>query len=214
MVRRALATFTLLVFAMSIAALADEGPSYHGPLSTKEQAFVASIQSDLMARFPTAADAVKAGYVRYTGEDNTGAISYANRQWQSSDPRHPSQLWYDKTGHLLGADFSSLVTGSNRPSIFGVNPGRLYEFNDHVHYVLRDDARKVSYDLYLYPDVFAAKGADPKHPKATDLVKLGKASSAAEVVTVFDMPSIWDLIVWVKPNPNGAFAEKNPNVVP
>jgi hypothetical protein len=28
------------------------------------------------------------------------------------------------------------------------------------------------------------------------------------------MPSIWDLIVWVKPNPSGAFAEKNPLVKP
>jgi hypothetical protein len=214
MVRRALATFTLLFFAMSAAALADQGPSYHGPLSATEQSFVTSIQADLMARFPTAADAVKAGYVRYTGEDNTGAISYANRQWQSSDARHPSQLWYDKTGHLLGADYSSLVTGSERPSIFGVNPGRLYEFNDHVHYVLRDSAGNVSYDLYLYPDAYAANGGDPKHPKAADLVKLGKAKGVGDVVTVFDMPSIWDLIVWVKPNPSGAFADKNPNVVP
>jgi hypothetical protein len=27
-------------------------------------------------------------------------------------------------------------------------------------------------------------------------------------------PSIWDLIVWVNPNPNGAFADKNPLVKP
>jgi hypothetical protein len=39
-----------------------------------------------------------------------------------------------------------------------------------------------------------------------------KADSESDVVTVFDMPRIWDLIVWVKPNPNGAFAEKNPLV--
>ena len=51
-----------------------------------ETAFVTSIQKDLMARFPTAADAEKAGYFRYTNEDDTGAISYANLQWQSARP--------------------------------------------------------------------------------------------------------------------------------
>jgi len=212
MVRRALVSLAMLFFTAAAVAIADEGPTYNGPLSAAETAFVAAIQTDLMARFPTAADAVKAGYVRYTGVDNTGAISYANRKWQSADPRHPSQLWYDKNGRLLGADFSALVTGSERPALFGVNPGRLYEFDEHIHYVLKDSAGNVSYDQYLYPKAFAAKGADPKHPTAADLVKLGKANSTAEVVTVFDFPSIWDLIVWVKPNPNGAFAVKNPDV--
>lgn len=214
MVRRALATLALFCLAQWVVARADQGPSYHGPLSAAEEAFVASIQADLTARFPTAADAVKAGYVRYTGEDDTGAISYANRQWTSSDPRHPSQLWYDKNGQLLGADFSRPVTGSERPTIFGVNPGRLYEFDEHIHYVLREGAGTVQYDLYMYPKAFAAKGADPEHPTAADLVKLGKAGNVSEVVTVFNFPSIWDLIVWVKPNPNGAFADKNPDVTP
>lgn len=45
-------------------------------------------------------------------------------------------------------------------------------------------------------------------------MKAGKAKDAADVVTLFEFPSIWDLIVWVKPNPNGAFAEKNPLVHP
>jgi hypothetical protein len=214
MVRRALACFFTLALATAAAAFADQGPTYHGPLSPAETAFVAQIQSDLMKRFPTAADAVKAGYVRYTSEDNTGAISYANRQWVSADPQHPSQLWYDKHGNLLGADFSTLVTGTDRPTLFGVNPGRLYEFDDHIHYVLKDSAGDISYDQYMYPKDFAAKGADPKNPTAADLVALGKANSPAEVVTVFDFPSIWDLIVWVKPNPSGAFAEKNPDVTP
>jgi hypothetical protein len=34
------------------------------------------------------------------------------------------------------------------------------------------------------------------------------------VKRVFLFPSLWDLIVWVKPNPLGAFADKNPNVIP
>ena len=73
-----------------------------------EVAFVQQIQKDLTARFPTPADAVNAGYFRYGNEDEDGAISYANLQWQSGDPQHPSQLWYDVKGNLLGADFSVL----------------------------------------------------------------------------------------------------------
>ena len=203
----------LALFCTSIAA-ADEAPTYKGPLSPTESAFVASIQKDLMQRFPTAADAEKAGYVRYTNEDDTGAISYANLQWQSSDPKHPSQLWYDKTGKLLGADYSMLAVNTTRPTIFGVNPGRLYLFDDHVHYVLQDSSGQRAYDKYIMADKFRAEGGDPSHPTKADIVKMGKAKNAGEVVTVFEMPQIWDMIVWVRPNPSGAFAEKNPDVKP
>src|SRR5579863_5234880 len=116
-----------LLAAILLAApvLADEEPTYRGPMSASEQAFASAIATDLMTRFPTAADAERAGYVRYTSEDDTGAISYANLQWQSNDIRHPSQLWYDKNGRLLGADFSVLVsTSARRPQLWGVNPGR------------------------------------------------------------------------------------------
>ena len=120
----------LLALTAPSAALADQEPTYFGPLSASEQSFAAAIARDLTARYPTAADAEKAGYVRYTGEDETGAISYANLQWQSADIRHPSQLWYDKNGKLLGADYSVLVaTSSSRPQLWGINPGRWVEFD-------------------------------------------------------------------------------------
>ncbi len=87
-----------------------------------EIAFVTGIQKDLMARFPTAADAIKAGYFRFGNEDSDGAISYANLQWTSADPQHPSQLWYDVKGNLLGADFSVLQSNSMEPpNLWGVN---------------------------------------------------------------------------------------------
>lgn len=197
---------------LTVNALADQAPSYNGPLSASEKQFVASIQADLMKRFPTAADAEKAGYVRYTNADNTGAISYANMQWQSADIRHPSQLWYDKNGKLLGADFSVPTDSATRPALFGVNPGRWYEFDDHVHWVGRDASGNPTYDNYVMANKFKAAGGDPAHPTAADLVHMRKVASASDVVTVFDMPRIWDLIVWVTPNPNGAFAEKNPLV--
>ena len=213
MIARASAAFLILAFLLPSLALSDENPTYNGALSASEQTFVQSIQADLMKRFPTAADAQKAGYVRYTDEDEDGAISYANFHWTSGDIRNPSQLWYDKTGKLLGADFSVPNTDGKRPQLFGVNPGRWYEFDDHVHYVLRDPTSgKMTYSKYIMAKPYKEAGGNPAHPTAAELVKMGKVEDAAQVATVFDMPSIWDLIVWVKPNPNGAFAEKNPNV--
>ncbi|HLI94709.1 MAG TPA: hypothetical protein VKT72_01345 [Candidatus Baltobacteraceae bacterium] len=202
------------VIAAAAVALADQGPTYTGPMSASEKQFVAGIQADLMKRFPTAADAVRAGYVRYTNEDATGAISYANMQWQSADVLHPSQLWYDKNGQLLGADFSVQTDSNTRPAKFGVNPGRWVEFDDHVHWVGHDANGQATYDNYVMADKFKAAGGDPAHPTAADLVRMHKVDKTSDVATVFDMPRIWDLIVWVRPNPSGAFAEKNPLVKP
>ena len=215
MFKRSFSVVFVLALLLIASARADEDPTYFGKVSAPEAAFVAAIQADLMKRFPTAADAEKAGYIRYTGEDETGAISYANLHWQTPDIKHPSQLWYDKNGNLLGADFSVLKTNEQRPNLYGVNPGRWVSFDDHVHYVLKDSATgDLQYDKYVMAPAFAKAGGDPSHPTAAMLVKMGKAKSTADVVTVFDMPTIWDLIVWVKPNPKGAFAEKNPNVTP
>ena len=202
------------VIMLSSLARADENPTYSGPENASEIAFVHSIQADLMKRFPTAADAEKAGYVRYTDVDNTGAISYANLHWVSADSKHPSQLWYDTSGNLLGADFSVLATSTTRPQLWGINPGRWAEFDGHIHWVTKDPSSgKLTYDLWLPNDKFVAAGGDVKDPSADTLVKLGKVKAASDVQTIFEFPGIWDLIVWVKPNPNGAFAEKNPNVV-
>ena len=175
-----------------------------------------SIQADLNKRFPTAADAEKAGYIRYTNEDDTGAISYANRHWSSNDSRHPSQLWYDANGKLIGADFSVLKgEAGGRPKLWGINPGRWSEFDGHMHWVTKDPKTGVmGYDLWMPVEKFVAAGGDPKSPSATTLVKMGKVKSADEVESVFEFPSVYDLIVWVAPNPNGAFADKNPLVHP
>jgi hypothetical protein len=179
-----------------------------------EVAFVKSIQQDLMARFPTAADAVKAGYFRYTNEDEDGAISYANLHWQSGNPQQPSQLWYDVNGNLLGADFSVLQsTQPAPPSIWGVNYRRWISFREHVHYVLVGPNGTEIYGA-TSAKKFAAAGGSVDNPQAATIVAMGKAKSVADVKRVFLFPSIWDLIVWVKPNPNGAFADKNPLVTP
>ena len=61
---------------------------------------------------------------------------------------------------------------------------------------------------------YAAAGLDPQHPTAAGLVKVGAVDSPERVATVFLFPHIWDVTIWVLPNPDGPFADKNPNVKP
>jgi hypothetical protein len=211
----------VVFFAVASAGgvLANENPGFReptftGPLSASEKAFVAEAQAALASRFASASDAEKAGFVRYTSEDESGAISYANRQWQSSDANHPSQLWYDKHGQLLGADFSRLKSADTPPNLWGINPGRWFEFDRHMHFVTRKPDGTIVYDQYVADDDWLAAGGSLQDPSPATLVKLGKVTSASEVVTLFNFPAVWDLIIWIKPNPDGAFAYKNPLVTP
>jgi hypothetical protein len=209
-VRRQLtALFALLVFSSSIGLAADTiSPQPQGA----EVGFVSGVQKDLNARFATIAQAQAAGYFRYTGEDKTGSISYANLQWASNDPQHPSQLWYSVDGKLLGADFSQPYVAGSPPNLWGVNPARWTRFGAHVHWVLDVDGK----ETYGATSVakFKAAGGDPDNPQAATVVALGKAKDVSQVKHVFLFNSIWDLQVWAMPNPNGAFAEMNPLVHP
>lgn len=183
-----------------------------GKPTAAEAPFVAAAVKDLTARFPTPAAAERAGYLRYTDEDDTGAISYANRQWSSADVAHPSQLWYDANGRLLGADYSE-PQASGTPAMFGLGADRWQKFGLHVHYGLAGPGNTTTFGA-TGPKKLAAIGADPEKPVAADLVKLGLAKSNSDVRFVFTFPAIYDVGVWVLPNPAGAFAEKNPNVKP
>ena len=85
--------FTVLLASLTVSSCVGLAADTLSPQPQgAEVAFVSGIQSDLSSRFATIAQAQAAGYFRYTGEDKTGSISYANRQWTSSDPQHPSQL--------------------------------------------------------------------------------------------------------------------------
>ncbi len=179
-----------------------------------EVAFVRAIQQDLTERFPTPAAAEKAGYFRYTNEDEDGAISYANLHWESATPKDPSQLWYDVHGNLLGADFSVLQAKSPAPpKMWGVDARRWVSFREHVHYVLVGPNGKDVYGA-TGAEKFANAGGNVEDPKPETLVKMGIVKDGSLVKRVFLFPSVWDLIVWVKTNPNGAFADKNPLVTP
>lgn len=184
-------------------------------LTVAEQRFVRDATATLGQRYPTPADAEKAGYVRYTNEDDTGAISYAGKNWDSISEAQPSQLWYDAHGRLLGADYSVLVAKhATAPSLFGITPARFFEANAHIHYVLKSADGRYTYSRAVGAKKYAAAGLDPMHPTAAGLVKVGAVTSPDDVATVFLFPHIWDVTVWVLPNPAGPFADKNPNVKP
>ena len=198
--------------AIGASAATPAAPKLSPQPQASEKAFVSAMQADLMKRFPTAAAAEAAGYFRYTNEDNTGAISYANLQW-TSDATHPSQLWYDVNGNLLGADFSQ-PDAPTAPKLWGILPARWDHFgHPHVHVVYTDNGATVYGHATSYKK-FIAAGGNPTTPTGDTFVKLGMVKDASQVTHAFVFPAMWDLIVWVKPNPNGAFAEKNPNVTP
>jgi hypothetical protein len=223
----------LLAMAMAMATSAavhatatpTPAPTAAPPETAGEVRFVASVTADLQERFATTAEAAAAGYFQYTPEDQTGAISWVNtRSWQS-DKSHPSQLWYDVKGRLIGADFSVLQSGSAaRPDIWGISSARWIDFSPaHVHFAIRTPSG-LQYGG-VGPKTFAKVGGSVAHPTAADIVALGKlkrwkvlgipaAASTADVAFVFPFPAVWDLQVWLIPNPLGAFAEYNPNVKP
>lgn len=191
-------------FAIAAPVYADEQPSCDGPLTSGESAFVDGVTRDLTARFPHASDAIAAGYVRYTKPDDTGAISYADSKW-NADPTHPSQLWYDQDGNLMGADFSvPRLNNEPRPNLWGINPCRWFEFNGHVHYVVKyPNSGQMLYDQWVWNTDWTKNGGSLTDPNADTLVKIGRVPSTNYVPTIFEMPTQWDLIVWVKPhNPN------------
>jgi hypothetical protein len=208
------ALFAIIAAMFTAAAVADENPTYTGPESASEKRFVATVQHDLSTRFATAAQAQHAGYVRYTNVDESGAISYANCRWTSNDLLHPSQLWYDRNGKLLGADYSiELPRSQARPNLWGVNPGRWAKLDGHEHWVTKNlSTGALSYEHYVHDEQFAAAGGDPNHPSARTLVAMHRVDKASDVVHLFHFPALWDLTVWVKPNPSGAFADINPTV--
>jgi hypothetical protein len=201
------AVLMLMIGLLCAPARADENQTYAGPLSAAETQFVQSVQRDLLARFPHASDAEKAGYIRYTAADDSGAISYANPQHWASDPTHPSQLWYDASGNLLGADFSvPRPDQQGRPHLWDIDPGRWYELNGHVHYVVKDPATgALTYDKWVWNADFVNAGGSLSQPSADTLVKLGKVQNAGVVSTIFEFPTLWDLIVWLKPHAQGQF---------
>ncbi|MGB8909083.1 MAG: hypothetical protein WCC84_10075 [Candidatus Cybelea sp.] len=224
--KRAIIAFCMvLATAGATAPTPSPAPTPAPPQSAAETQFVSTVTADLQKRFATTSAAKAAGYFQYTVEDQTGAISWVNTNNWQSDMNRPSQLWYDVNGRLIGADFSVLQSNSvARPNIWGVSPARWLDFSPaHVHFAVNTPS---GLQFGGIGDKTMTKvGGSVNNPTAADIVQVGKLprwkvlgipapQSASDVAFVFTFPAIWDLQVWLVPNPLGAFAEHNPSVVP
>jgi hypothetical protein len=194
--------------------------------SATEQPFIVKLQQDIPARFATVAAATRAGYFQYTGEDSTGAISYVNlKVWNSVDLDVPNQLWYDVKGRLLGVDYTVLEAQSPKPppTLFGyaIDPARWIHRGPHMHWGFTMPDGSLKLGAMPVPKFVDAGGTPSETEPAIQsnksaLVKAGLPGLATpdQVTFVFLHPAMWDLVVWVLPNPDGAFADANPNVTP
>jgi hypothetical protein len=208
-----LVAFALVCASLGTASVAATPTPSPAPMSATERQFVARVTADLQKRFGSQRGATAAGYYRYTDEDDTGAISWVNTKYWKSDPQHPSQLWYDTKGHLIGVDLSVPKSDSaTAPNLWGISPSRWITFRTHDHFGVKN-ASGLTYGG-VGPLKIHKVGGNPDRPTAGDVVKLGRAKSASDVAFVFVFPAIWDLQFWLVPNPNGPFAEQNPNVIP
>ncbi|HEY6324967.1 MAG TPA: hypothetical protein VIW73_00445 [Candidatus Cybelea sp.] len=221
----ALLTIAAMPLAGSAAPTPTPAPTAAPAETASEVRFVAQVAADLQARFSTTSMASAAGYFRYTPEDQTGAISWVNTKNWKSDPTHPSQLWYDVNGRLLGADFSVLQSDSpNRPAVWGVSAARWIDFSPgHVHFAIKT-ASGLQYGG-VGTKTMTKVGGSVGNPTAADIFKISKLkrwkvlaipapASVNDIAFVFPFPAVWDLQVWLIPNPLGAFAEYNPDVKP
>jgi hypothetical protein len=212
--------------AQTMQAAPSAAPKLSPQPTAAEAPFIAKLQQDIPARFATVAAAEKAGYFQYTGEDNTGAISYVNlKVWNSIDLDMPNQLWYDVNGRLLGVDYTVLQTQAANPpaTLFGykIDPARWVHRNAHMHWGFTAADGSLKLGAMPVPK-FTDAGGTPSENDGTiaankaALVKAGVPGleKPEQVKFVFLHPAMWDLIAWVLPNPAGAWADANPNVTP
>ena len=99
------------------------------------------------------------------------------------------------------------------PTIWGVNYRRWVSFREHIHYVLAGANGTEMYGATSVEEI-SRRRRQRRRSTGNHARENGQSQDVAEVKRVFLFPSLWDLIVWVKTNPNGAFADKNPLVTP
>jgi hypothetical protein len=107
-----------------------------------------------------------------------------------------------------------MAASPERPVLWGVDPSRWRTIRAHVHYGLRGAGGATVYGGIGGQRLAGIEGASLDHPSPEMLVRAGVAKSVSDVRFVIAFPAVWDLQVWLIPNPNGAFADSNPDVVP
>ena len=214
--RRRFLTVTSSLLAVSSAPALGQmsKPEISPRADASEKKFITEASRFLHAHYPTPDAARKGGFIEFTPEDKTGAISWANLHWNSDDYEHPSQVWYDVQGRLIGVDYSILQADqAQTPHLWGIDPRRWTTFRPHIHYGIKMPDGKVKFGATSVAK-FKDAGGSIASPTKQTLVNMGIVKSPSDVAFVFLFPAIWDLEFWVVANPNGEFADYNPNVKP
>ncbi|MDQ6779563.1 MAG: hypothetical protein M3Z37_00180 [Candidatus Eremiobacteraeota bacterium] len=179
--------------------------------SAAESAFVGSVTRALQAKFGDVQAAENAGYYRTTRLEPDGTIIYFNNQWRPTRLA-PNFLWYDKHGKLAGLDYQYPVAGHPQPpgaSAYPVAASRWTTIDPHIHYGYQlPDGIIVRKGYRMLPSV---------HGNVLTEAELRQAKLLppnAKLLWTYVHPKSWDLGFWLVPNPNGAFAEMNPNIKP
>lgn len=208
-----------LFAAFVVAAMATTAPMTHMSMATPapqakpnaaETAFINSVGTSLMASYPTAKEAEAAGYVRMTKLEKDGTYVYSNMTYTKIDRLHPNFLWYDRNFKLVGLDYEYAKSSSPAfpgASVYPVLPSRWVTIPEHMHYAYTIGSGPVQPHGYrALPNL--------RHDPITaeELTADGLLPKGAKLVWAHYHPACWDLGFWLVPNPNGAFADLNPNV--
>ena len=176
-----------------------------------EAAFIASVSSALRATVPTVSRALAAGYYRTTRLEPDGTIIYFNNSWQPTRSR-PNFLWYDKRDRLVGLDYQYLMRDYPRPpgrNVYPVAAVRWTTIQAHIHFAYRLPNGTIVRRGYRW-----LAGTAGGRVTATQLRAAKLLPPNATLLWTYAHPKSWDLGFWLVPNPNGAFADDNPNVRP
>jgi len=177
-----------------------------------EAMFISAVGMTLQQRYATTAAASAAGYFQMTRLEDDGTIIWFNGKWDDQvRPDQPNFLWYDKNGALVGLDYEYQVSTHPKPpasTLYPVMPSRWTTIDAHIHFA------------YKLPDgTIKRRGAETikgveGDPTAAQLTAAKLLPPGATLLWSHYHPKSWDLGFWLVPNPNGAFADLNPNVKP
>ena len=201
----------VLTIALSIALTGAAFAATNPPLTASEKAFVTKTSATLNQSYPTTASAKSAGFRLLEGsigDDNT--YDWTNMSFTGVTPDHPNFLWYDRHGHLAGADWEFPTSGkapAPQLAAFPVTAARWVKIPEHVHYAYTVDGKMKYGVAHATPALRTGTiTADELRANGARLPKDAKLNWAMY------HPAVWDLAMWTVPNPKGAFADKNPNV--
>lgn len=190
------------------------GPSVRGAGTAKpndtEATFIAGIQQKMLEKYPTASSAVRGGYFAMTGIGDDNTAVYFNGRFVGVDANHPNFLWYDRHGKLVGLDYEYPVRSSPRPpgrKVFPVLQSRWTVVDAHAHFAYRVGHGPLQMHGARVRPNLVAPAITASDLRADKLLPRG-----ATLAWAYYHPKCWDLGFWLVPNPNGAFAERNPVV--